>query len=366
MTSFGHCTTPSRPTAVPYHFSTTDEDVDGRWKRVTFDTSLQSLSPENRDSIYEDYVRRGHSSALHGTIMGTPYHYRSSTPSSAVASTKVDEDEEEVLLHVEETKPRRLIESGAVRVHIAKYTNPRRGERENHRSPSSADVAGEEEENTLQETKRLRLIESGAVRVHVAQYTNPRRGRNQHGSPSPSSPEVAVEEEENHLYEEETKPLRLIESGAVRVRIAQYTNTRRGLDKHGSHRLIDQGAVRLQITRHTTPRRKPVYATRHGRMLLSATPLPPSTSSTNPIRVPQTEIRPRHGMLSSSMANTTTVYYGVTPSKQRSNAYFGGGEHKFRAILSPNITTPVVTAEIDSMENEENGCIRDLPRTLFE
>ena len=124
MTSFGHCTTPSRPTAVPYHFSTTDEDVDGRWKRVTFDTSLQSLSPENRDSIYEDYVRRGHSSALHGTIMGTPYHYRSSTPSSAVASTKVDEDEEEVLLHVEETKPRRLIESGAVRVHIAKYTNP--------------------------------------------------------------------------------------------------------------------------------------------------------------------------------------------------------------------------------------------------
>jgi hypothetical protein len=209
----------------------------------------------------------------------------------------------------------------------------------------------------MEETKPLRLIELGAVRVHVARYTNPRRGE-KHGSPS--SPEVAVEDEENNLH---TKPLRLIESGAVRVRIAQYTNPRRG-DKHGSDRLIDQGAVRLQITRHTTPRKKKVYATRHGRMLLSATPLSSSSSSINRIRVPQTEIRPRHGMLSSSTTNTTTACYGVTPSKQRSNAYIG--VQKFCAILSPNLTTPIISAKMGGMENEENGCIRDLPRTLFE
>ena len=161
------------------------------------------------------------------------------------------------------------------------------------------------------------------------------------------------EDVECHLHpvDVEKEPPRLIESGAVRVHIAQYTNPRRGADKNGSTRLIDQGALRLQITRHTTPRKKVNATTTQCRMM----------SSSNKIMVPQTDIRPIRRILSAA-TTTTTSKNGFTPSEHRSNAHIGG--HKFRAALSPNTTTPYITAEIMDIENEENSCIRNLPRKL--
>ena len=235
--SFG-CSTPSRQRP---HLTTDKEGDDnyyGRWrKRVTFDTSLRSLS-EAHDNIDRDNVV-GDLRTLLGTKMGTPYDCKRN-PSSAEVVASVEEEESETPVHVEKTP--------------------------------------------------LRLIESGAVRVHIAQYTNPRRGAN----------------------------------------------------KHGSNRLIDQGAVRLQITRHTTPRKNT------SRMMWSLTP-----SSSNKIMAPRTEVR--------GIQHATTTSHGFTPSKHRSNAQIGG--HKFRAVLSPSMTTPIAVAEVN-IETEENCCIRDLPRTL--
>lgn len=166
--------------------------------------------------------------------------------------------------------------------------------------------------------------------------------------------EEEEDDEEERLLHVEKKPLRLIESGAVRVHIAQTTNPRRGADKHDSNRLIDQGALRLQITRHTTPRKK-VNVTTRSRMIWPRTP-----SSSDKTVIPQTEMKPIRTFLSATMTATASEH-DCTPSKHRSNAYIGG--HKFRAVLSPNITAPIVGAEMD-MENEENSFEQDLSRTL--
>jgi len=136
---------------------------------------------------------------------------------------------------------------------------------------------------------------------------------------------------------------RLVESGAVRVRIDRHTNTRRGA-KHGSDRLIDSGAVRLNITRHTTPRR--LYAT-HGRIW---SPPPPSSSRK---WVPRSEQMTGRG--------PTT-----TPLRQ-SNAHVGG--HKFLAALSPKYTTPIIRTVAYDQNDEQHVYLeseRGLSRTLFD
>ncbi|KAL3810114.1 hypothetical protein ACHAXA_008247 [Cyclostephanos tholiformis] len=157
-----------------------------------------------------------------------------------------------------------------------------------------------------------------------------------------SASAVGVETTTNRLG---TTP-RLVESGAVRVRIARHTNARRGEGKRGSIRIIDSGAVRLIVTRHTAPRR--LYAT-HGRIWSP----PPPSSSNNRRRVPLSE----HHMPG---RGTDT-----TPSR-RSNARVGG--HEFLAALSSRHSTPVVRTVTYEENEDQNLCLESedgLSRTLF-
>eukprot|EP00804_Cyclotella_cryptica_P009987 CCRYP_015411-RB/>CCRYP_015411-RB protein AED:0.06 eAED:0.06 QI:33/1/1/1/0.28/0.25/8/2919/315 len=123
----------------------------------------------------------------------------------------------------------------------------------------------------------------------------------------------------------------LLQTGAVRVNVAYYTNPRRKINPR-STRLIESGAVRKVVSRHTTPRK--LIGNRN---MWSP---PPSTGRLK---------------LRDLNLNTPPKSEVETPSKnefsssRRSNASTGG--HKFRALLSEQCKSPTIE--------------RDVSRTLF-
>eukprot|EP01082_Thalassiosira_pseudonana_P014707 g13406.t1 g13406 contig8:619961-620924(-) len=145
------------------------------------------------------------------------------------------------------------------------------------------------------------------------------------------------------------KGTRLLDSGAVRLHVAYYTNPRRR-GKDGSDRLLDTGAVRKVVTRHTTPRR--LYATRK---MWSP---PPSTGRLKELAQSQQQNNNIDCEHNNTLSRNDETPSKLTPSK-RSNAHIGG--HKFRALLSPEFKN--YNAENIDAENIKPGVV--VSRALF-
>ena len=128
-------------------------------------------------------------------------------------------------------------------------------------------------------------------------------------------------------------PCRLLDTGAVRLQM--QTNPRKGATN--SDRLIDSGAVR--VTRFTTPRR--LYA-RRGEI---RSPPPPSSSK---------RLAPLRGNEHIVLATGRYLATATTPSK-KSNAHIGG--HKFRAAMSPQCSSPIISNVVSYKENDEKSNI---------
>ena len=136
------------------------------------------------------------------------------------------------------------------------------------------------------------------------------------GLRSPAPPSSALKARSSP----QAKKQRLVETGAVRVKISQHPNPRRrGVGGGHDERLVATGAVRIHVTRHTTPRRLNAV----GRRIWS--PPPPSTAER---RRPRSEVVYRTGRAEPGGGGKTPPSSGW-----RRNGLTGG--HRFRAAMSP-------------------------------
>lgn len=207
MASYGKKSTPLRP-------SVNDEE---KKRKVTFATSHTSIliSAESRASPRK---ARERIRALRNR-KATPHKKkapRDNTSSPYRGSAAMNSH----------GKKPRLVESGAVRVQIAKHTNPRRGAKQGSQ----------------------RLIDQGAVRLNITRHTTPRRPytRSRIWSPPPSSCKKNKVPQSEKLPNRNTSTTTYTPSKST----AAYTSSKQRSNAHrGGHRFL----ATLTPNKYSTP-----------------------------------------------------------------------------------------------------------------